>query len=100
MSERKETDTETVDTEILVVGGGGSGLAAAVAAAEKGAKVLVLEKRRTPGGNSLRARGIFATESHIQKEKKIDARSEELIKAALSYSHGSCERLLLKRVRQ
>jgi fumarate reductase flavoprotein subunit len=87
MNRSKESKTKNYDTEIVILGGGGSGLSAAVAAAEKGAKVLLLEKRKKAGGNSLRARGIFAAESHIQKLNKIDARREELIKVALDYSH-------------
>lgn len=47
---------ETVD--VLVVGSGFAGLAAACQAAEDGAKVLVVEKMRTPGGNSIINGGI------------------------------------------
>ena len=36
---------ENLEYEIAIIGGGGAGLAAAVAAAEKGASVIVLEKR-------------------------------------------------------
>jgi len=37
-------------TDIVCIGAGGTGLAAAVAAGENGAKVIVLEKRNSPGG--------------------------------------------------
>lgn len=40
--------TETLDTEVLVVGCGTGGWITAMTAAEAGAKVLVLEKRETP----------------------------------------------------
>ena len=40
--------TETLDTEILVVGCGTGGWIAAMTAAEEGAKVLVIEKNETP----------------------------------------------------
>ena len=40
--------TETVDTEVLVVGCGTGGWIAAMTAAEEGAKVLVVEKAETP----------------------------------------------------
>ena len=40
--------------ELVVVGGGGSGMSAAVTAWEAGVKkILILEKRSSPGGNSL-----------------------------------------------
>lgn len=42
--------TETLDTEVLVVGCGTGGWIAAMTAAEEGAKVLVVEKRETPTG--------------------------------------------------
>ncbi len=42
--------TETLDTEILVVGCGTGGWIATMTAAEEGAKVLVVEKRETPTG--------------------------------------------------
>ena len=87
MNGLEKSNTQNIDTDIAILGGGGSGLAAAVAAAEKGAKVLLIEKRRNAGGNSVRARGIFAAESHIQKQMKIDARREDLIKLAMTYSH-------------
>ncbi len=40
--------TETLDTEVLIVGCGTGGWSAAMTAAETGAKVLVVEKRETP----------------------------------------------------
>ena len=43
--------TETLDTDVLVVGLGGAGLTAAISAAENGAKVLVIEKTARIGGN-------------------------------------------------
>jgi len=49
--EVKDADiTETLDTEVLVVGCGTGGWIATMTAAEEGAKVLVVEKRETPTG--------------------------------------------------
>jgi len=78
---------ETLETQIAIIGGGGAGLAAAVAAAEKGADIILLEKARTLGGNSVRAEGLFAAESPAQRRMKIDARRDELFKVAMDYSH-------------
>ena len=84
-------DATYLETEIVVVGGGGAGLAAAVAAGEKGANVIVLEKRGAFGGNSALATGIFAAESPVQKRMMIDARKDELFKKAMEYSHWKIE---------
>ena len=81
----------SLETDIAIVGGGGAGLAAAVAAGEKGANVIVIEKRSTFGGNSALATGIFAAESPVQKRMMIDARKGELFKKAMDYSHWKIE---------
>jgi len=39
-----------VDTDILVIGGGAAGMAAAAEAAKAGSRVLMVEKKGTPGG--------------------------------------------------
>jgi fumarate reductase flavoprotein subunit len=82
---------EHLETEIVIVGGGGAGLAAAVAAGERGAKVILLEKRTAWGGNSALAGGIFAAESPVQKRMMIDARRDELFKRAMDYSHWKAD---------
>jgi fumarate reductase flavoprotein subunit len=87
MNPGKTSQAESFETEIVIVGGGGTGLAAAVAAAESGAKVMVLEKRRAPGGNSVFPGGLFAAESPVQKRLMIDARKDDLFKIAMDYSH-------------
>ena len=55
--EQKSWD-ETYD--IVVIGSGFAGLAAAIEARQAGASVIVLEKMRTPGGNSIINGGILA----------------------------------------
>jgi fumarate reductase flavoprotein subunit len=74
-------------TEIIIIGAGGAGLAAAVTAAEKGAKVVLLEKHHTAGGNSAMAEGLFGAESPLQKRMGVDARRDESFNIAMEYSH-------------
>ena len=76
---------QDLEADVVVVGGGGTGLAAAVAAAEKGAKVIVMEKRETLGGNSVMTEGLFAIESSVQRRTYIDARSDYLNFDSRSY---------------
>jgi fumarate reductase flavoprotein subunit len=80
-------NSDTLETEVAIIGGGGAGLAAAVAATEMGAKVIVLEKRRSCGGNSALAGGIFAAESPTQRRLRIDVNRDECFKVAMDYAH-------------
>lgn len=84
-----KTQKKNIDLrcDAAVIGAGGSGLAAAVAAAEKGAKVIVLEKRHGTGGDTALAGGLFAAESPPLKRLKNDSNADELVKRALSYAH-------------
>lgn len=74
------------DADVVVIGSGG-GLAAAMAAVEKGARVVILEKRKVFGGNTALARALLAAESPIQRRLRIDARKEDLFKTSMSFSH-------------
>jgi fumarate reductase flavoprotein subunit len=86
-----DTSQKTVDkrikTDIVVIGAGGAGMAAAVAATDEGAKVVLLEKRSAPGGNSARAQAFFAAESPAQKRLGIDAPRDVLFRMAMDYAH-------------
>ncbi len=78
---------ETLSCDIVVVGGGGSGLSAAVRAAQLGAKVIVVEKLDTFGGNSNLAGGLLATNSSIHQAAGLPDKREEYIKTNLT-KHG------------
>jgi fumarate reductase flavoprotein subunit len=84
---KRNPNSTKLEADIVIVGGGGGGLSAAVAAAEKGAKVLVLEKRHTLGGNSVFAEGLFAAESPVQLRSNIDASRDKLFRFAMDYAH-------------
>jgi fumarate reductase flavoprotein subunit len=86
MRSHKSPPDPGFDADIVVIGSGG-GLAAAVAAAERGARVVVLEKRKVFGGNTALARALMAAESPVQKRLRIDARKEDLFKTSMSFSH-------------
>ena len=84
---KNEIAREKLDSEIVIIGGGGSGLAAAIAAAEKGAEVLILEKRSKPGGDTALAGGFFASNIPALKRLRSESRNDELIKLAMSHAH-------------
>jgi fumarate reductase flavoprotein subunit len=83
--------------DIVVIGAGGGGLAAAVTAAEKGAKVIVLEKRSMPGGATNFAEGPFAAESPTQKRLNVSCTNDELFNIQMYYNHWT---LNAKQVRE
>lgn len=91
---RKQTgrtsNTETFETEIVVIGGGG-GLAAGVAASGEGAKVMLLEKLKKTGGNIVMATGFLAAESPVQRRMKIDAIRAWLFNKWIDQAHWTID---------
>ncbi len=73
--------------DIVVIGAGRAGLAAALTAAEGGAKVIVFEKERSPGGTSNFFEGTFAVESAMQRERYITYSKDEAFKNIMEFSH-------------
>ena len=59
--------TETMETQMCIIGGGGTGLAAACQARQLGLDVLLLEKRAATGGSFIGTEGLFAAQSSMQK---------------------------------
>lgn len=69
VSMEKVDKTETLETDILVIGMGGSGTSAALSAAETGAKVLAIDKAGKYGGTTcLTTEGLFVNPERFQAE--------------------------------
>jgi fumarate reductase flavoprotein subunit len=96
MSGKDPKDANNINTDIVIIGAGGAGLAAAVEAADNGARVVLLEKRRTTGGNSMFAEGLFAAESPTQKRLKIEAKRDSLFKIAMDFAHYTINPRLIR----
>ena len=63
--------------DVVVVGSGGAGLAAAIQAHDDGARVLIVEKMPTIGGNTIKASaGMNAAETRFQRVKGIQDSKE------------------------
>ncbi|MDO8670309.1 MAG: FAD-dependent oxidoreductase, partial [Dehalococcoidia bacterium] len=59
-------------TDVVVVGFGAAGSAAAIEAADAGAKVLILEKMRRPGGAVYMSKGlVYGAGTSVQRAAQI-----------------------------
>jgi fumarate reductase flavoprotein subunit len=77
-----------LSAEVVVIGGGGAGLAAAVTAMEEGARsVIVLESRRSTGGNSSLALGAFSVGGPGQKLEDLTNEIDGFFQKTMRYSH-------------
>ena len=88
---------ETFD--VVVIGSGFAGLAAAYEAKKAGASVVVLEKMRTPGGNSIINGGVVAAAgSPLQEKQGIKDSPEvlyqDMLKAGLSLNHPELAKMV------
>lgn len=78
----KEKISQTVETDIVIVGAGFSGLICALAAAESGAKVTVLERMDRVIG---RGGSIFAMNTELTKEKGYSIEIGQVYKRMMGY---------------
>ena len=96
--------SETLQTDVVVVGSGGAGLTAATVAAEAGANVILLESLRSLGGNTRACGGLFAVESHVQRRLCIDADADYYYRLHMEYTHwrtnGRLVRTLIERSKE
>lgn len=92
------TSAMETDADVVVIGSGASGLAAALTAAEGGAKVIVFEKQRTPGGTSNFFEGIFAVESDMQRENYVDYDRDQAFKSIMEYNHWRANPRLVRAI--
>ena len=92
------SSAKATNADVVVIGSGASGLAAALTAAEGGAKVVVFEKQRTPGGTTNFFEGIFAVESHMQREQYIEYSRDQAFKNIMEYSHWRANPRLVRAI--
>ena len=91
---------ETYD--VVVIGSGFAGLAAAYEAKKAGASVVILEKMRTPGGNSIINGGVVSAAGSPKEEKAGIKDSPELLfkdmlTAGLGMNHSELAKMVADR---
>ena len=85
------------EVDVVVVGTGFAGLAAAYEATKAGASVALLEKMRTPGGNSIISGGVIAAAGSPKQaeegiEDSADTMYDDMLKAGLQLNHPELAR--------
>lgn len=89
--------TQSVETDVVVIGGGGAGITASIAAHEKGARVILLEKTALLGGNTNYATaGINAADTKLQKQLGIEDNEQLFIDDTLKGGKGTNNKELVK----
>ncbi|MEZ2583068.1 flavocytochrome c [Kluyvera intermedia] len=84
--------------DVVVVGSGGAGLAAAIQAHDDGARVLIVEKMPTIGGNTIKASaGMNAAETRFQRVKGIQDSKELFYEETLKGGQNKNNPALLRR---
>lgn len=73
------TVSETIETDLIIVGGGNAGLAAAVQASEEGIQTVILEKMDRIGGNGAVTHGIFGMDSSMQKDAGLSFTFKDIV---------------------
>ena len=87
------------EVDVLILGSGFAGLAAAHAAKKAGSSVMVLEKMRVPGGNSIINGGVVAAAGSPKQaaegiKDSPDLLYEDMLKAGLYLNHTKLARMV------
>ncbi len=95
------TDQWDTETDVVIVGSGFAGLSAAIEARRAGASVIILEKMKGYGGNSVISDGIMAAAGTPQQEKAGIKDSpvlmyEDMLKAGLGLNHPDLVRTVVE----
>ena len=88
--------------DVVIIGSGFAGLAAAIEAKKAGSSVIVIEKRKVQGGNSMISGGVVAAAgSPLQKRKGIKDSPElllqDMLKAGLYLNYPDLVRIVAEK---
>lgn len=90
------------EADVIVIGAGFAGLAAAIEAAEAGASVIILEKMKGYGGNSIICDGGVSAAGTPEQEKagiedSPKKMAEDMIRAGLGLNHPELVRVVTEK---
>ena len=89
--------SNSVETDLVVVGGGLAGFSAALAGAEQGLDVVLMEKMEVTGGSSAMSGGCLAfAGTDLQRENGIDDSSETLYQDLVKVGKGEADESLVR----
>lgn len=89
--------SNTLQSQLLVIGGGLAGFAAALSAAEAGVNVLLLEKTGATGGSSAMSGGCLAfAGTDLQRERGIEDSAELLFRDLVEVGKGECDEAIVR----
>jgi len=88
--------------DVVIIGSGFAGLAAAIEAKKAGSSVIVIEKRKVRGGNSMISGGVVAAAgSPLQKRKGVEDSPElllqDMLKAGLYLNYPDLVRIVAEK---
>jgi flavocytochrome c len=97
MDEAKQEAGWDESIDVIVVGGGYAGLAAALEVRLAGASVVVLEKMKACGGNSIISGGLMAAAGTALQERlgiadSADLMYEDMVRVGLGFNHPELAR--------
>lgn len=93
------------EVDVLIVGSGFAGLSAAIEAKSRYNNVMIIEKMKAAGGNSIISDGgIAAPNTHLQNQKNIADSKElmyqDMIKAGLGYNNPILLKTLVEHAKE
>lgn len=95
--ENSAEDIKDDSCDIVVIGAGGAGLSASIKASQGGAKVILLEKQGTAGGNTISATGgLNAAETSVQKKMGIADSKDQFYKDTMKGGYNLNDEALVK----
>ncbi len=88
MTDTTDRSATPQEADLVVLGAGGAGLPAALQAVECGVRrVVLVDNRKSAGGNAVFASGIYACESPIHRRDMIDVNSDDVYQKVMDWHH-------------